>query len=172
MKLYTIISIALSLFGATYAAMAALRTRFEKLITTAEEDGQIHLKKIIEHYGKTKTTADSADKHLRWICRASKLWNRCNTVPTIMFAFFVFVLAFWFIIRWNYLAANAVDLDLSNCPITETCFYFGLLVLVVVDAFCFIGAACAWGICRLNSRILRQQYDTALEDEEIKIKPV
>lgn len=171
MKLYTLISIALGVFGGTYAAMAALRTRFEALIKKTEDEGAIHLKKIIEHYGEKTSTVKSADGHLAWICKSSKLWNRCNTVPTLLFAVLVFTVAFWVIIEWNFLCANAGEIDLSKCPFTQSCFYFGMLTLISVDALCFIGAAIAWGICKTHGKTLHQQYNTALEDEKNKITP-
>jgi hypothetical protein len=170
MKLYTLISIALSIFGGTYAAMAALRTRFERLISKTEEEGAIHLKKIIEHYGQKTSTAGSADSHLRWICKSSKLWNRCNTIPTLLFSVLVFIVAIWVLIEWSFLCTDAGD-DLSKCPITQSCFFLGLLILVLVDGFCFVGAAAAWLICKSHGKTLYQQYNTALEDEKNKITP-
>jgi len=170
MKLYTLISIALGVFGGTYAALAALRTHFEWLIKSTAEEAETHLRKISDHYGKQSNTTRCARGRKKWIGRSSALWNVCNTVPAILFAILVFCVAIWVLLNWDTMCAQndgeAIDRSKSPWPQCHT----GLLYLVVVDLGCFLGAAIAWCTCKLTGRVLRQQYDAALEDEKNQIE--
>jgi hypothetical protein len=66
MKFYTLISLVLSVFGATYAALAALRSQLEDFFKKAKEEAAIHVDKVNQAFAdqasqEKKTPQDEKD---------------------------------------------------------------------------------------------------------------
>jgi hypothetical protein len=172
MKLYTLISIALGVFGGTYSALAALRTHFEAMIKEARQQAETHLKKIADHYGPNAQTTKNCQERHKGINRSASLWNWCNTIPAILFAIFVFFIAAWVLADWDTICSQAEKDTIDRTKFPWTWFYRGLVMLVVIDFLCFISAAIAWGTCKWTSRVLRHHHEAVLDEESRAVSPL
>lgn len=171
MKLYTLISLALGIFGGTYAALAALRTYFEGWIKECRDTAELHARKISEHYGEEKDSTKGCKRTRWWIFFSRKLWLWSNAIPIFIFTLFVFLVAIWVLKDWGEICnqKEGDSIDYTHQP--WTCFYFGLLYLVIISAICLVGAIVSLIICYFSSRFLREKHQMVLDEENKQITP-
>ena len=171
MKLYTLISLALGIFGGTYAALAALRAYFDGWIKERRDTAEIHVRKISEHYGKDKKSTKGCESNQWWIGFSRKCWLWANAIPIFIFSIFVFFVAIWVLVDWAAICnqKDGDSIDYSHPP--WTWFYFGLLYLVIISGICLISAVAALVVCHCISRVLRGKHEMVLDEENKKIAP-
>jgi hypothetical protein len=169
MRLYTLISIALGVFGGTYSALAALRTHFEALVKESRDSGKLHFRKIEERYGENDDVTKCSKEQRSKIDSSATIWNWANTIPAILFALFVFLIAGWVLADWDTICSESDTAVIDRTKFPWPWFYWGLLILVVADFLCFTLAAWAWFRCKSNSKALREKHDLVRTEENRRI---
>ena len=164
MKLYTLISIALGVFGGTYTALAALGKHFDPWISEARANAVKHCNVVCGRFaGSDSTTARSAKTRNAKINRWAKVWVLVNIVPAACFFCLVFAIAFWVLSDWTGICTQADGQVVDYTAFPWSWFRVGLAIMVFIDLICVLLAGMAWAQCRAASHQLFEQYNTAQE---------
>ena len=100
MPLYSLIALTLSLFGATYTVIAALRSHFDKNILSSNESIGDNLEGI-KSAGEHSETLTNAKRHAGVIRRWTFCWRWSHYIPIGSFWFFTFLIAGLCIYNWD-----------------------------------------------------------------------
>src|SRR5438067_1579705 len=106
MELYTLVSLALGIFGGTYAALSALRTHFESSIKSAHGSCDNQLSKLIATNAKGGKIAKHCRRQRNSICRAKFIWDWSHTLPAVLFALFIFAVFGGVLYHWDQIDAQ------------------------------------------------------------------
>src|ERR1051325_8550440 len=121
MPLYSLIALVISLFGAAYTAIAALRTRFDPMITDLVRGAEPQLN-IISRLGSG--TSDNASEHAKRLRFWAAVWGWSHFIPILAFWLFAFAAAAWALVSWAAIttlpAVAAVSPSLSAAPSQST----------------------------------------------------
>ncbi len=103
--LYSIVSLMLALFGATYTSIVALRNAFDKdvieLCQLANAD-----KETLNKVKDKPTTFSEGITLYEKIHQCRRLWNWGFWVPVVNFCLFAIVIALFVIIKWDYVGTK------------------------------------------------------------------
>jgi hypothetical protein len=132
MPLYSLIALTLSLFGATYTVIAALRSHFDKDILRANDSIGGYLDGI-RSTGEHSDTWRNAQIHVRIIKRWTRLWRWSLYVPIGSFWIFTFSIAALAIYDWGDITTKVGDPNNGTQEAIQSS----------ADGFVFITSICA-----------------------------
>jgi len=92
MEMFTFIGLLLSIFGATYGAVSALRAHFGEEIREKLSAVPAILESIPE---SAKTHHQQAKRRAKWTLKFIRLWYWAQSIPLVIFAIAAFCLAFY-----------------------------------------------------------------------------
>ena len=168
MNLFTVVSLVIAISGATYGAIAAIRSCWESEIREARETGRTLISSIhqtIQDTGKNKETklAKTAERSYAKLVLWLKWWDRAFFLPVFLFAIVAHGLAIVVCCRsWD----GSVP---SDCAWG---FYkWLLLAMVTIDLLGIFLTAFAKRQIRKNQEDLNERQDIATEELGISKVP-
>ena len=111
MPIYSLVALVLSIFGATYTSISAIRTQFSETVKNTKDVVKTQLGTISKASPDSKDDAQShADKIIFW----HKLWVWNHVVPIIFFWVTVFLIGICCFIWWESVIQPAARSDSSS----------------------------------------------------------
>jgi hypothetical protein len=101
----------LSVFGATYTAISALRGHYDKRVQQVFADSTKQAVSIKDASGDEKTAGNLSDQ----IATQVKKWNRSHAIPIGLFAVIAFLIGINCVVNWSIITASASALS-ANIP--------------------------------------------------------
>ena len=144
MPLYSLIALTLSLFGATFTAIAAVRYHFAQDVAEAVQSFASELNVIQKEYGEGQAPLKKAKAHTATINRWNFYWKASYYVPIFVFWLVTFVIAVLCVWNWPDLptkvdASNQGALQSSaiafNC-INSICGRVAISLMIVFNFIC------------------------------------
>lgn len=171
MKLYTLISLALAIFGGAYSALAALRAYWDSWVKECKENAERFHRKISEHYGVDTNPVIPVTKSRERVLFARTIWLWANALPIFIFTVFVFSIAFWVLKNWSVITTQKDGdvIDYNQFP--WNCCWIMLFLLVTVSALCVIVAIISLICCHFLSKSLREKNEMVIAEESKSIVP-
>jgi hypothetical protein len=161
MELYTLISRAIGIFGATYAALNALRTNVEPHLKTAADTADNRLTAITKVVGAEQPEMAPSKAHCKSIKDANFRWKWANIIPAILFFLFIYMVGFSVLVAWGDVVVKHDDTSLAALYLKCPWCYFrpALWILAVTDFVCVVVAFCAWLKCHSADRSLQEHFN-------------
>ena len=166
MELYTLISLVVGIFGATYASLNSLRINLEAPIKEAADNAQKKLDAIISVWGKESGCANICMAHTKNILRWKKVWVWANAVPAILFSLIIGFIVVWVLIDWNDVTVqhgNPTQLATVESVLPWCGFRSILAVMALADLLCVAAGILAWFRCKSANSSLSEHH-VSLED--------
>jgi len=106
MPLFTLVSLVLALFGATYTAIAAVYRAFEDSFKKTLADAEVGIQVVHNSCPEdTKTHKHSKRLHVA-MCVLRRLWTYVRAVPAIIFVVVAYYIAGCAVFDWKDMSAN------------------------------------------------------------------
>jgi hypothetical protein len=140
MYLFTIIALMISIFGAAYSAIAALRSHYENKIRSNKDLADRTMREI-NAKDRNSPTITTIRNHYQKLQFASDWWNRLNLVPIIIFCITTLTLVFFVL----YLPADTKYED--HWKIFKT----AIGGILIIDIFCIVTVYCLYHKFRINN---------------------
>jgi hypothetical protein len=169
MPVYSLIALVLSIFGATYTAIAALRNHFDDGITSIHGvvDNQLV---IISKAGKP--SEDTANGYGDWIKKWYKIWKWSHIVPIIFFWIVAFGIGICSLFWWDKITQPIqVTISPSGTAVGTVPAYIEsvcrkgwwiLFVVIFVNGLFSLSAVSACIIIKNRAKHLCNMYNTAV----------
>lgn len=159
MEIYTLVSLCIGIFGASYAALNALRTQVEgkvmeycqKATTKVEELKKLEAarKKADEEGAGEGIGTSFCEKHCNKTLGWKRVWVTAHIVPASVFFLFMCFMAVWIYGRWDEIMMRHDDESLKALMAQAPWAYFqtAFLVMCLIDLTAVLAAFAAWGFC-------------------------
>jgi len=121
MPIYSLIALILSLFGASYTGIAALKNHYQLSVSKIVEGVEGKLKIIKELDEESYKTGQAYAKTIR---RANGAWVHSSTISISFFIIIVFIIGTACLLCWDSLLC-------SQMPLPTSSYWMGKLVLAV-----------------------------------------
>ena len=166
MELYTIVSLIIGIFGATYAALNALRSYYEPKINKAKETSLEVVTRLTETLGAAHKRTGHCQKHSNTINRWQTCWRWAHALPTLGFALFILFIGIWTLISWSDVTVQHLGADLAAKmqQFPWSWMRGGLCAYLTGNTVAFIVAVIAYSKCS-TSEVMLSEHD---EDKDKK----
>lgn len=169
MEIHTLVSLTIGIFGASYAALNALRMHADPKVVEACKLATEKLKKVAELPGGTqKKRYANCEKHCNRAQQWKGIWDFAHVVPAALFfiAMALVVTCVWR--NWDIVAISHAPTQLQDLHKTEPWCHFktGFIVMCSLDLSALIFAFCAWGIVTYSSARVGEIHEA---DEDVPV---
>ncbi len=114
MQIYTLVSLIIGIFGATYAALNALKTNLEGKVKNADETAEERAQAYKGVRGPDNKGTIHCENHCKVIKRWYRCWKWCHTLPAFLFFGLIVFVAFFVLAEWHQLTAQMADAKLNE----------------------------------------------------------
>ena len=162
MELYTLVSLIIGIFGATYAALNALRVNFEGDIKNAVQNADSKLEAIVLIRGDNNRSTAHCRKHRGKILSSGSMWTIANALPAITFFLAVLFIGSWVLYDWDIVTIQHSDPTHLHAlrGTTPWCWFrCGLTILGILDILCVGVAIWAWIRCKTANGSLLEHFE-------------
>ncbi len=132
MPLYSLIALTLSLFGATYTAISALRNHFDRDIIQTVDSIKTHIGSI-KGAGSPPETLQNAEGTRAKIMWWNSVWKWSLVFHIGAFGLFIFVIAFLCLFEWDDLPIKVAK---SGQDMTQEAIQYSVTGFWIVSSIC------------------------------------
>lgn len=171
MEIYTLVSLCIGIFGATYAALNAIRIHFELSINDYCKNSIEKLGAVQKIKGDTRKGTKNCVKHHNSTLRWKRAWLISHLVPAVVFFASMAFIAIWVLWGWDEIISKHDDPEkLKTLYTTFPWSYFrkGFFWMGVIDLCAVITAFFAWFLCRYYSGRVGELHESFLEEDGLQ----
>jgi hypothetical protein len=153
MEIYTLVSLCIGIFGASYAALNAMRTHLDPLVSGYCTKAAERLEEVKMKHGDAHKGTLNCKKHHYGTKFWRGIWTTAHIIPAAVFFIAMLVIAPAVLWNWDDIIAkhdNAEALKELFGKAPWSYFYTGFLWMCVLDLLAVIGAVFAWWRCRCS----------------------
>lgn len=172
MPLYSLIALVLSVFGATYTALGALRAYYDEDVRKNNEVVQQRMNDIKQ---KAPNSLAVAEPYARCVTFWARIWKWSYSVPIVFFMVVVFLIGIVSLVYWDsiihplqVLSAQTTTLSTDEISYQKhfldgycNCGRWLLLVVLLVNGICAMAAIFSNRRVMSNGKHLKEIHRTA-----------
>ncbi len=162
---FTIISLVLSVSGATYAALVAIRSWLNDRLSEKLKTSDQHLNFLNGDETSIGSLKEQANASKKWMDRWNNLWSFAFATPIVLFMLATYGQCIHLL--WFYWGVDNISAINSDAWQFYKWFLFGLLA---IDVICVLLTFGTFGGIYWNCRSIKERYDTAIEAQAKKVK--
>ncbi|HBJ82630.1 MAG TPA: hypothetical protein DDZ88_01890 [Verrucomicrobiales bacterium] len=162
MEIYTLVSLSIGIFGASYAALNALRINLEVDLREVCNISREKLQAVQKINGTSHKRSGHCATHHANIVWWRKIWDRAQMIPAAIFFVFMFFIAGWVLWSWEEVTKQhqAADLLLLQGKWPWTWFRGSLCIMALIDLTVVFLSLLALIKCRTNGKSIAEHHDT------------
>ncbi|MCX6967650.1 MAG: hypothetical protein NTZ46_07690 [Verrucomicrobia bacterium] len=152
----------IGIFGATYAALNALRTHLEPPIQQAYSTADERAEAFIKLKGEANGATGHCKKHQKNIKFWRSIWLWANAIPAVIFFTIIALLTGWVLYEWDSVTIQHSGADLTAMKLTAPWCWFRpvLTKMACANLGCVAIAIFSWTRCSASSNGLQQLRDS------------